>query len=229
MTNAVGISQLQFSYEPGPPAVLDIPEFAVRPGEKVFVYGPSGSGKSTFLELLAGVLLPTAGKIELLGSDLARLAGPARDRFRARHVGYIFQSFNLLPYLSVDENIALAARLSPARAAKLARPLAEEIGALCEELGIAHLRGREVGRLSVGQQQRVACARALLGNPELILADEPTSALDQEHREKFVRRLFAAATAHGSTVLFVSHDRTLEGLFDRSFAINPRFRGGEEA
>lgn len=209
--------------------MLEIPSFEVKSGEKVFVYGPSGSGKSTFLELLAGVLLPSAGAVELLGTDLAKLAGPARDRFRARHIGYIFQSFNLIPYLSVDENIALASRVSPARAAKLRRPLDEEIGALCAELGIGHLRGRSVGQLSVGQQQRVACARALLGNPEIILADEPTSALDQEHREKFVRSLFAAAAAHGSTVLFVSHDRTLEQLFDRSFAINPRFKAEEGA
>lgn len=229
MSNAVAITQLKFSYERGGPPVLEIPAFEVKRGEKIFVFGPSGSGKSTFLELLAGVLVPDEGSIELLGEKTASLAGPARDRFRADHIGYIFQSFNLIPYLTVDENIALAARISSARGTRITRPLAEEIRGLCEELGIAHLLGRAVGSLSVGQQQRVACARALLGNPELILADEPTSALDQEHRERFLKSLFAAAARHGSTILFVSHDRTLEKLFDRSFAINPRFRGDEDA
>lgn len=225
--NAVQITSLEFSYPKSKTPVLNIPEFTVKSGEKIFVYGPSGSGKSTFLETLAGILTPQKGSIELLGQPFEKMSSTVRDRFRADHIGYVFQSFNLISFLSVRENIALAVQVSARRKNKVEGHLPEEIEKLASELGIADHLDRPVNRLSVGQQQRVACARALLGNPEILLADEPTSALDADHREKFVRSLFSAAQSHGSTVLFVSHDRSLEKLFDRSFAINPAFRGEE--
>jgi putative ABC transport system ATP-binding protein len=202
---------------------LRFPPFAVARGEKLFVHGPSGSGKSTLLGLLAGVLQPAEGAVRVLGQDLARLRGGRRDRFRAEHVGYVFQQFNLLPYLDVAANVALACRFSRSRHARAtaAGPLAAEIARLLAalELDGAALRRRSAGELSVGQQQRVAAARALVGGPELLIADEPTSALDADARDAFIRLLLAECARHGTSVVFVSHDLALAGHFDRSLRL----------
>src|SRR5690606_7736798 len=139
---------------------------------------------------LAGVLVPQKGQVRLLGEDLAAASPAARDRFRADHLGYIFQSFNLIPYLGVAENIALPIHFSSRRRSRMrAASLDAEVRRLAEALGIGELLSRPVTELSVGQQQRVAVARALIGHPELVLADEPTSALDQDHRERFLQLL----------------------------------------
>jgi putative ABC transport system ATP-binding protein len=213
---AVLLRDVRFSYRAGV-EVLHIPELAVGRGERVFINGPSGSGKTTLLGLLAGVLRATSGSVEVLGRDLARMGGSARDAFRAEHVGYVFQMFNLIPYLSVRENITLPARLNAARRARVRGGDADaEAGRLAEQLGIGGLLEERVTALSVGQQQRVAAARALLGSPELVIADEPTSALDSDRRERFVELLFQSCTDAGTTLVFVSHDRTLEPLFDRA-------------
>jgi putative ABC transport system ATP-binding protein len=164
--------------------------------------GASGSGKSTLLSLLAGVLLPTAGRLQLLGQDLARLSGPARDRLRADHLGVVFQQFNLLSWLSARDNVTLALRFSARRRVQ-ARP--GETEHLLGAMGLAEpLWRRPAAQLSVGQQQRVAAARALIGRPDLVLADEPTSALDEDARDAFMRLLLACCAEAGSALVFVS-------------------------
>lgn len=223
----LSVSGIEFSYKPGQAPVLNIPEWSVEKGEKIFLFGPSGSGKTTLLEMLAGILIPQKGAVEILGQNLAKLSSGGRDLFRAAHLGYIFQSFNLIPYLSVSENIALPYHLSAERRAHLdGKSLEDTLKFLCERLGISELREKKVTELSVGQQQRVAVARALLGKPELILADEPTSALDTDHREKFLKLLFELCQELGSTLIFVSHDRGIEPLFDRSVSLASLQRGG---
>jgi putative ABC transport system ATP-binding protein len=215
----VHLQNVEFQYEGGKEKTLDIPKLEISRGEKVFLFGPSGSGKSTFLEILAGVLTPQSGQVEILGKNLAAMKSHERDLFRAGHLGYVFQSFNLIPYLSVEENILLPLSLSAIRRERT-KDAQAEVAHLCEALGIEAFRSRRVTELSVGQQQRVAVARAMLGSPELILADEPTSSLDFDHREKFIRLLFQVCEEKGTTVLFVSHDRGLEKLFSRSVSFH---------
>jgi putative ABC transport system ATP-binding protein len=209
----------RFAYGRGP-LVLDIGELTVEAGEKVFIFGPSGSGKTTLLGLMSGVLRPVSGAVHVLGEDMAALGERRRDALRAAHIGYIFQLFNLIPYLTVEENITLPCRLSRERRARLgAVPLADAAAALAESLEIgARLRDR-VTDLSVGQQQRVAAARALIGAPGLVIADEPTSSLDADRRERFIELLFDRCRAAAATLVFVSHDRQLEQMFDRSLSL----------
>lgn len=210
----------EFTYPGQSKPTLRIPEFTVAAGEAVFLHGPSGTGKTTFLEMMAGVLVPQKGTVRMLDADFSGSSASARDRFRADHLGYIFQSFNLIPYLGVAENIELPARFSARRRSRVkAGSPREESARLATALGIADVLDRRVSELSVGQQQRVAVARALIGSPELVLADEPTSALDQDHREKFLKLLFELARSEGTTIVFVSHDRTIQGLFSRAVSL----------
>ena len=214
------LNQVAFKYPNQINKVLDIPTFKVRRGEKVFLYGPSGYGKTTLLEIIAGVMVPQSGEVKILNQDLVKLTSSDRDQFRANHLGYIFQSFNLIPYLSVIENICLPLSLSPQKRAKVSRVQeVEKALELCKSLNIEEIVMRKASELSVGQQQRVAAARAILGTPELILADEPTSSLDFDHREKFIHLLFRLCEQHKISVLFVSHDRSLQNLFDRSLSL----------
>lgn len=217
----IEIRDLKFSYEGHDKPVLHIPEFSVIRGEELFLYGPSGTGKTTLLEILSGVLKPSQGTLKILGCEFNLMSAAQRDAFRAEHMGYIFQNFNLIPYLTVQENIELPLHLSAARRARLGSVDTEMvIRALCGNLGIGDLLGKKVGELSVGQQQRVAVARALLGKPDLLLADEPTSALDTDHREKFLKLMFELSELYGTTVVFVSHDRSIEKLFTRSISLS---------
>ena len=217
---AIRFSNAVFAYRSGP-AVLDIADFRVEAGERVFLEGPSGSGKSTLLGLVGGILMPTGGVVEVLGEQLADLGPSRRDRFRADRVGFVFQMFNLLPYLSLVDNVLLPCRFSAARAAA-ARSGSESAHAeavrLLERLGLAGkaFLERSVTELSIGQQQRVALARALIGGPSLIVADEPTSSLDAPTRLKFVDLLLEECSRAGSTVVFVSHDPSLASSFERS-------------
>ncbi len=212
--SAVEVQGLTFSYRANAPKILDIKGFSVPRKSRVFLHGPSGSGKTTLLGILAGILDASGGKVKVLGRDFAELKGKQRDAFRGSHIGYIFQMFNLIPYLDVVENIVLPLRLSAERRARLnGQPVEEAAAELAGRLKISELLKRPVTELSVGQQQRVAAARALIGSPELIIADEPTSALDTDHREAFLKLLFEEAERSGSSVLFVSHDQTLKPLF----------------
>jgi putative ABC transport system ATP-binding protein len=216
------IRDLRFSYRPGE-EILRIREFRVERGERVFLHGPSGSGKTTLLGLVAGVLSHGSqgqGVLEVLGQDFLRTPPGRRDTFRGDHIGYVFQMFNLIPYLDVEGNIALPVRMSRVRRARLGTtPVREEVRRLGEALGIAGLLGKKVTDLSVGQQQRVAAARALMGSPALIIADEPTSALDADARAAYLEVLFAQCAARGSTLLFVSHDAALRPLFPRCVSL----------
>jgi len=223
---AIRLSDVRFAYGKGP-EVLRIPNFEVAAGEKVFLFGPSGSGKTTLLGVLAGVLGGYSVSVEVLGRDIAKLTGSQRDAFRGSHLGYIFQLFNLIPYLSVLENITLPCRLSAERRARLnGVPLDKAAEQTAARLGIAELLGKRVTNLSVGQQQRVAAARSLIGTPELIIADEPTSSLDYDHRERFLELLFESCKSSDSTLLFVSHDRSLMHLFDRQLSLPDINRAG---
>jgi putative ABC transport system ATP-binding protein len=205
---------------PGPsPFTLSIADFSLARGEKLLLLGPSGSGKSTFLSLLAGIVVPDKGKIEVLGTDMARLSGAARDRFRVEHFGIIFQMFNLLPYGSLIDNVLLPLHFSRTRRERACSGGApqEVAAALLCELGIdkAVITASKTANLSVGQQQRVAAARALIGAPQIIVADEPTSALDRSTEGAFLNLLFAQSGSVGASVIMVSHDESLARYFDR--------------
>jgi putative ABC transport system ATP-binding protein len=217
---AVSLEDARFAYVRGRP-VLHVPELLIPRGERVFIYGPSGSGKTTLLGLVAGVLRADSGAVRVLGTDLAALSNRRRDALRAAHIGYIFQIFNLIPYLSVEENIVLPCRVSAERRARLGAESPEAAARrLASSLGIDAVMGEGVTKLSVGQQQRVAAARALIGAPELVIADEPTSALDSDRRESFLQLLFDQCAEAGATLLFVSHDRHLEHMFDRALSLS---------
>jgi putative ABC transport system ATP-binding protein len=219
---AIDLEHLEFAWRGGQ-TLLRVERFTVARGERVFLRGPSGSGKSTLLGLIGGVLVPGKGNVRLLGTDLTRLSASDRDRFRAEHLGFIFQMFNLIPYLSVLENVVLPAQFSRARRQHVRDgALREEALRLLTALGLTgeELLDRPVTQLSIGQQQRVAAARALLGRPEIIVADEPTSALDSDTRAGFLQLLMKECSTAGATLLFVSHDTSLGALFDRSIAMS---------
>ncbi len=216
---AVELSQVRFAYREQQP-VLAIDHLSIARGETVFLHGPSGSGKTTLLGILAGVLQANSGSVRILEQDFTRMSGGARDAFRARHLGYVFQMFNLIPYLSVRENILLPIRLDAGRRARLGEvSLDRAVRTMAEELDIAGLLDAPIGELSVGQQQRVAAARALIGSPEVVIADEPTSALDTDRREQFLRLLFASCEKAQAALVFVSHDHTLRPLFSRTVSL----------
>ena len=216
---AVELRDVVFRWQDGDAFVLELPELVLAAGERLFVHGPSGSGKSTLLNLIGGVVQPARGDVRLLGQPLAALGTAARDAFRAAHTGFIFQQFNLIPYLSVLDNVLLPCRFSQRRAER-AGDETQEARRLLAALDIApELWTRPAHRLSVGQQQRVAAARALLGKPEIIIADEPTSALDAGRQAAFLDLLLAEARAAGSSVLFVSHDLALADHFERTLEL----------
>ena len=199
---------------------LRIEQLHIAAGRTVFLYGPSGCGKSTLLGLMTGLLAACEGKVELLGEDWARLPGGRRDARRVDHVGVIFQQFNLLPYLTVLDNVLLPVRFSKTRAARCGGGAHAAAQALLERVALPPaLWGRRADALSVGQQQRVAAARALIGAPELVIADEPTSALDAARRDDFMALLMDACTAAGSTLVFVSHDERLAARFDERLSL----------
>ncbi len=192
-----------------------IDELRIHAGEHLFVRGASGSGKTTLLNLLAGIHLPTTGAIRLLGEDLAALSASRRDQFRAEHIGVIFQQFNLLPYLTMLENVTVSSAFSRGRRRDKGA-VQETARRLLTSLNLPDdLHASPVAELSVGQQQRVAVARALVGGPEILIADEPTSALDADNRDRFLDLLFREAEAQGCTLLFVSHDPALARRFGR--------------
>jgi putative ABC transport system ATP-binding protein len=217
--NAVELREVTFGWGPGKP-LLEIGSLEVVAGERVFISGPSGSGKSTLLGLIGGVLTPTGGTVRVLGESLGELSAAGRDALRVDRIGFIFQMFNLLPYLSVRDNVALPCRFSARRRARAlveATDIRTEAERLLGHLGLDDpaLLDRRVTELSIGQQQRVAAARALIGGPELLIADEPTSSLDADARADFLSLLMSECRAAGSAIVFVSHDRSLAGQFDR--------------
>ena len=213
----LSLRDARFRWRSAWPDVLDIETLDVHAGQTLFVRGPSGSGKSTLLSLMAGVLVAQHGTVSLLGRDWRTLSPAARDHWRADHIGYIFQQFNLLPYLSVLDNVLLACRFSARRAARAGADATQRRQAAQQLLGAFGLGPalwpRAASALSVGQQQRVAAARALIGRPELVIADEPTSALDETLRDAFVDLLLRAGAEARSAIVFVSHDPRLAARF----------------
>jgi putative ABC transport system ATP-binding protein len=215
----ITVHKLRYAW-PGAADNLVIDALNVPSGRTVFLHGPSGCGKSTLLGLLAGVLQARQGTVSLLGQDWAALPAGQRDQRRADHVGVIFQQFNLLPYLSVLDNVLLPCRFSARRAARCGGPPAASAQALLSRVGLdASLHSRRADALSVGQQQRVAAARALIGKPDLVIADEPTSALDAALRDGFMDLLLGECAAAGSTLVFVSHDERLAARFDERLSL----------
>ncbi len=219
----IHIEQLRYRWPGSQHDVLAIERLHIAAGRHVFVFGDSGCGKSTLLGLMAGVLLPQAGRVEVLGQDWQNCSASQRDSFRADHLGYIFQQFNLLPYLSVRDNVLLPCRFSKRRA-RQAQASCGSATRQAEQL-LAHmglpqaLWQRSAKELSVGQQQRVAAARALMGQPDLVIADEPTSALDAARRDQFMHLLREQCRQHGSTLVFVSHDERLSQGFDDQISL----------
>jgi len=216
----VSIKDLNFRWNSKDTPLLAIQDLAIASGEKLFLQGASGSGKSTLLSILSGILLPQSGQIELLGKPITNLSGKERDRFRSDHIGYIFQMFNLLPYLSVIENVTLPCHFSKHRFQKVGRTqkdIDQEAVRLLDKLGLSskELLSKPVTELSLGQQQRVAACRALIGSPELLIADEPTSALDADSQENFLELLSEECSKNAITLIFVSHDERLASQFNR--------------
>ena len=228
----IELSAVRFSWSREGPSVLHVDSLRVARGERLFLRGPSGSGKSTLLSLIAGVVTPQQGSIKLLGHDTGAQSGAARDRFRADHIGYIFQMFNLIPYLSVIENVGLPCHFSERRRARVhatATSVDMEATRLLAQLDLDRdTLHRSVTDLSVGQQQRVAAARALIGAPELVIADEPTSALDADRRMAFLDLLFRQCERENTALVFASHDASLASQFDRTLELADRTRTERE-
>ena len=210
-SDAIEVRDLRFAY--ARETVLRLDRFRLGRSANTAVIGPSGCGKSTFVHLLAGLLSPDAGSVRVLGQDLAALAEAERDRFRGRHIGFVFQRLHLLPALSVRENLALARRLARQRGPG-------RIDTLLERLGLAPLAGRKPQALSHGQAQRAAIARALVHEPELVIADEPTSALDDGHAGEVVALIREVAADSGAALLIVTHDHRVRGRLDGEFALD---------
>lgn len=219
---AISLRQVAKTYGQGPKAnpVIQGVDAEIADGEFVVIVGPSGCGKSTLLGVLGGVHPPQQGSVNVLGQALYGLGSSARDRFRANHIGFLFQQFNLIPYLSVLDNVLLPCRFSRARREKLKEGLTQEAQRLLAHLDLSpELWQRSATQLSVGQQQRVAAARALIGRPEIIIADEPTSSLDADSQNAFLDLLGRECAAAGSTLIFVSHDKRLATAFGREIAL----------
>ncbi|MDR1577202.1 MAG: ABC transporter ATP-binding protein [Deltaproteobacteria bacterium] len=213
---AVLLSDVSFHW-PGQEILLKINKLQLDPGQSMFVAGASGGGKSTLLSLIGGLISPTSGTIRVAGTSLSDLSGAGRDRFRGDQIGLIFQQFNLLPYLSAIDNVTIPVRLSSyrrGRALQAYGSIASAAESLLFGLDLERaLWNRPAYKLSVGQQQRVAAARALMGRPPLIMADEPTSSLDADRQRAFVDLLLKESQKAGASVLFVSHDLSLADHF----------------
>ena len=231
--NAITVRGLRHRWPRASADCLDLSSFDVPAGRSVFLHGPSGCGKSTLLGLLAGVLLPSRGQVEVLGASWAAMPAGRRDRHRADHLGVVFQQFNLLPYLDALGNVLLPCRFSARRHDLAAREHGHPEAAaraLLRHMGLPDaVATRRAAELSVGQQQRVAAARALIGAPELLIADEPTSALDAARRDDFIELLLDSTRRTGCTVVFVSHDERLAAHFDERVSLPALNRAPAEA
>ena len=218
MKLAINMQNLSFHYEDTHP-ILKLDSFEVKNQEKIFIYGPSGCGKSTLLGLIAGVFLPQQGTLEVFGLDFCSTSRSKRDEIRGKEIGYIFQTFNLIPYLSCLENILLPCKITRERKSKITGSLEQEAALLAEHLNLTEVLHKKARQLSVGQQQRVAAARALIGNPQLVIADEPTSSLDGKNTNEFLELLLRKWEEKKFTLVFVSHDERLANEFNRSVSL----------
>ncbi|MEZ6197296.1 MAG: ABC transporter ATP-binding protein [Planctomycetota bacterium] len=205
------IEDLEHRYEDRGPATLHVPRYALEDGEQACLVGGSGSGKTTFLNLVAGILAPRRGVVRHGETDIAALGEAARDRFRARRIGYVFQTFNLLQGLSALENLLLPLGFAGVRGEEARTRALETLG----RVGVGALADSRPARMSVGEQQRVAIARALVNGPALVLADEPTANLDEENAERALDLLRGSVAEAGASLLLVTHTRSVRDRFDR--------------
>ena len=221
----IELENVYFRWHRDKPYLLNIPSFKVESQERIFLEGPSGSGKTTLLSILGAVTVPESGSVKIDGIDLTKLTASERDAFRADRIGIIFQLFNLIPYLSALENVLLPCRFSSHRhdeASKRSEKIEQEATRLLKQMKLDEYvdLNSPAFQLSIGQQQRVAAARSLIGSPKLIIADEPTSALDYNIRDIFLNILFEEINLSGATLLFISHDSSLSNQFDRRIKMN---------
>ena len=215
----IKIDSLNFHWKKNSDFQLSVPSLTINEGEKILLLGESGSGKTTLLSLICGFISPLSGNITLGNTSIDELNAKNRDRFRADNIGIIFQQFNLLPYAKVIDNILLPLYFSKKRSSRLDNPYQTALD-LCNSLRLPEqTKNMKASTLSVGQQQRVAVARALIGNPSLIIADEPTSSLDMSARKIFLDLMFSQISENQSTLLMVSHDPSLADHFDRTINI----------
>jgi len=216
---AINLSNIRFSYPSQPKIqVLNIPSWSLAKGENAFIHGASGCGKSTLLGILNGLLLPNQGQVTVLDQRLDNIKSRQRDKFRANNIGYIFQQFNLIPYLNAFDNIQLANYFSQSRSQST---FIDEVKTLLTTLNMSEKDWEKpVRTLSIGQQQRIAIARALINNPKLLIADEPTSSLDKKNRDSFMALLMSTIEKSNITLLFVSHDMSLSHYFNRVESLN---------
>ena len=207
----LNLSNISFFYKNHELEILKIPEWKLLPESKVFIQGESGTGKTTFLNLLCGLLIPQKGKIEIFGTQVNQLNGPQRDLFRAKNIGYVFQQFNLIPYLSAIDNILLASKFTKNHSIQKRDKAKDLLLRLNIDRRVWFLEAR---KLSVGEQQRVAIARALINNPKLLIADEPTSALDSKNRENFMNLMMEVVIENRITLVCVGHDQEIAKFFN---------------
>ena len=211
----VQLNDIHFSY-PGASEkpVLSLDHWSVSEQETVFLQGPSGCGKSTLLNILSGILLPDEGEVVVLEESIHKMSSHKRDAFRANNLGYVFQQFNLIPYLNAIENIRLANYFSNSRVTS--DIIKQDIKSLLNSLNIDVSDWyKPAAQLSIGQQQRIAIARALINKPSLLIVDEPTSSLDRDNRDAFMSVLLSHVKEYQLTLIFVSHDISLADSFSR--------------
>lgn len=216
---SIELKNVRFHYPKHPnDQVINISSWSVKSGEHVFIHGPSGGGKSTLLNLLSGILIPNKGEISILGQRIDGLSTRQRDKFRASHIGYVFQQFNLIPYLSAIDNVLLASQFAQQFQTSNTKQSTEQ---LLQALNISPAHWHKPTRqLSIGQQQRIAISRALINKPQILIADEPTSSLDSKNRDDFMALLISMAKENNMTLVLVSHDLTLSHYFDRTISLS---------
>jgi putative ABC transport system ATP-binding protein len=225
----VSVSDLILRYagnSSGAFTVLDIPKWQMAAGNQWAISGPSGSGKSTFLNTLAGLITPTSGTVHVCDRNVAAMGEAERDHFRARHIGYIFQTFNLLQGYTAFENVLVGMTFSRQHADR------DFARSLLDRVGLSHRLSHYPAQMSIGEQQRVAIARALAKRPELILADEPTGSLDPRHSGEVVTLLQETCRDYGCSLLVVSHEQAVVQVFENRLEflqLNRAFAGKEAA
>ena len=211
----IDIKNLKYSFNKTSKFQLNIKKFILKKSDSIHIYGDSGAGKSTFLNLLSGTVNPQEGIINILGNDITKASSFKKDKIRGDHFGIVFQTFNLLPYLTVKNNILLGKAYSNRKQSLFNNDNNDEIKMIMDKLSLSYneLINRKAFELSIGQQQRVAVARALIGRPEIILADEPTSALDKNNQKEFIDLLFKSLNENEQGLIMVSHDKKLSNKF----------------